>query len=275
MRRMCQVLQVSRSGYYAWRRRLASKREMANRDLVKKIRVVHAESDENYGSPRVHRKLKKQGVVCSVNRVARLMRHHGIVAKQAKRFKVTTKGNRKHLVAPNLLGRNFRASRPDETWLADVSYIRTGEGWLYLAAVMDLFSRRIVGWSMGPRMTSEMVTAALKMAIERRRPPAGLLHHSDQGSQYTGSDYQKLLKEHRMEVSMNGVGNYYDNAPMESFFATLKSELVHHRRYLTRAEAKSDIFYYLEAFYNRRRSHTSLDYRSPVEVELAFMEQQT
>ena len=216
VQRMCRVLQVSRSGYYAWRRRPLSEREMANQELVEQIRVVHTASHETYGSPRVYLELKEQGIGCSENRVARLMRHHGIVAKQARSYKVTTRANKKHPVAPNLLGRDFTASRPDEKWLADISYIRTGEGWLYLAVVMDLFSRRIVGWSMGPRMKSELVTAALKMAISQRRPPVELLHHSDQGSQYTGNKYQKILRQQRMEVSMNGVGNYFDNAPMES-----------------------------------------------------------
>jgi transposase InsO family protein len=264
---MCKVLQVSRSGYYAWRKRPVSKREMANQVLVKQIQTVYEESFETYGSPRIYEELKAQGIRCSENRVARLMRWHGIQAKQTKRFKVTTKANRQHPVAPNLLRQQFTASQPDEKWLADISYIDTREGWLYLAAVMDLFSRRIVGWAMASRMTKQLVIAALKMALRQRRPPEGLLHHSDQGSQYTGTDYQQLLHEHKIQVSMNSVGNYYDNAPMESFFGTLKQELVHNRSYQTRAEARTDIFYYLEAFYNRRRRHSSLDYLSPDDFE--------
>lgn len=264
---MCEVLQVSRSGYYAWRKRPISKREMANQVLVKQIRAVHEQSFETYGSPRIYHELNAQGIRCSEKRVARLMRRHGIQAKQTKRFRVTTKANRQHLVAPNLLRRPFTASRPDEKWLADISYIHTREGYLYLAAVMDLFSRRIVGWAMAPRMTSALVITALKMALRQRRPPQGLLHHSDQGSQYTGTHYRQLLHHHQIRVSMNGVGNYYDNAPMESFFGTLKQELVYHRSYRTRAQARSDIFYYLEAFYNRRRRHSSLTYLSPDEFE--------
>lgn len=267
---MCKVLQVSRSGYYAWRSRPVSRREMANQELMAQIRVVHGESYETYGSPRIYRELDGKGIRCSENRVARLMRQHGIAAKQTKRYKVTTKANRKYPAAPNLLGRQFRASRPDETWLADITFIYTRQGWLYLAAVMDLFSRRIVGWAMAERMTSSLVSSALQMALQQRRPPIDLLHHSDQGSQYTGMDYQQLLQENRMQVSMNGVGSYYDNAPIESFFGTLKQELVHHRYYQTRAEAMSDIFFYLEAFYNRRRRHSALDYLSPIDFECNF-----
>lgn len=272
---MCQVLGVSRSGYYAWRSRPASQRETANQALVERIRVVHAESGGRYGSPRVYQALHRAGLGCSLNRVARLMRRHGIAARRTKRYRATTRANRRHPVAPNLLRGEFKASRPDEKWLADLSYVRTAEGWLYLAVVMDLFSRRIVGWSMGAHMSGPMVAAALRMAIDQRQPAAGLLHHSDRGSQYTALAYQQLLQAHRMRVSMNSVGAYYDNAPMESFFATLKSELVHHRRYRTRAGARSDIFYFIEAFYNRRRLHSALDYRSPAEMELAFAEQLT
>lgn len=268
--RMCLVLEVSRSGYYAWRKRPVSKRKMANQRLVKQIEAVHKESFETYGSPRVYQELVAQGVGCSENRVARLMRRQGIQAKQTKRFKATTKPNRNHPVAPNLLGRRFTASRPDQTWLADISYIETRQGWLYLAAIMDLFSRRIVGWAMAPRMSSALVVTALKMALRQRRPPQGLLHHSDQGSQYTGTDYQQLLQDHQIQVSMNGVGSYYDNAPMESFFGTLKQELVYHHRYPTRAQARTDIFFYLEAFYNRRRRHSSLNYLSPEDFERDF-----
>lgn len=268
--RMCQALGISRSGYYAWRERPVSQREMANQALLQQIKAVHAESEETYGSPRIYRELTAAGVPCSLNRIARLMRQHGIVAIQARRFKVTTKANEAHPVAPNLLDGDFSATAPNEKWLADISYIATHEGWLYLAAVMDLFSRRIVGWAMQERMTSSLVESALQMAIGHRRPPAALIHHSDRGSQYTGRDYQKLLKDNQIQVSMSGAGNCYDNAPMESFFGTLKTERVHHRLYRTREEAKTDLFFYIEAFYNRRRRHSALDYVSPADYELTF-----
>ena len=268
--RMCGVLGVSSSGYYAWCKRPPSKREMANRELYKKIEVVYNENYGVYGSPRIYRALKKQGVVCSENRVARLMRLRGLQAKQTKRFKVTTKRNKAHPVAPNLLNRDFEANRPNQKWLTDITYILTLEGWLYLAAVLDLYSRRIIGWAMSDRMTSDLTVDALKMAIVQRQPELALLHHSDQGSQYTDGTYQALLKDHGIQVSMNGVGSWYDNAPMESFFGTLKSEWVYHRVYRTRDEARSDIFYYIEAFYNRRRLHSSLGYLSPEEYELIY-----
>jgi len=269
----CRVLTVSRSGYYSWRTRSVSQREMANHELVKKIKTVHSESQDTYGSPRVYQELKAQGICCSENRVARLMQAHGIRAKQVKRKKVTTKANRAHPVAPNLLNGSFTAERPDEKWLADISYIPTAEGWLYLALIMDLFTRRIVGWSMAARMTSPLVEAALKMALQQRQPSPGLLHHSDRGSQYTGKDYRTLLQSNLIEVSMSGPGNCYDNAPIESLFGTLKTELVHHRAYRTREEAKSDIFFYIEGFYNRRRRHSALGYLSPVDFELVHQEQ--
>ena len=265
--RMCKVLNVSPSGYYAWCKRPVSAREMANRQLIEKIKVVHAESGETYGSPRIYRELKKQGVPCSENRVARLMRLYHIRAKQIRRYKSTTKRNKAHPVAPNLLKRDFTAEHPNQKWVADITYIPTLEGWLYLAAVLDLYSRRIVGWAMSDRMTSELTIVALKMAFQRCRPEPGLIHHSDQGSQYTDGVYQALLKAHGVEVSMNGAGNWYDNATMESFFGTLKSERVHHCVYETRDEARSDLFKYIESFYNRRRLHSSLGYLSPEEYE--------
>jgi transposase InsO family protein len=265
---MCGMLGVSSSGYYAWRKRPPSGREMANRELYKKIEVVYNENHRVYGSPRIYHALKKQGVVCSENRVARLMRLRGLRARQTKRFKVTTKRNKAHPVAPNLLNRDFEADRPNQKWLADITYILTQEGWLYLAAVLDLYSRRIIGWAMSDRMTSDLTVDALKMAIVQRQPELALIHHSDQGSQYTDGTYQALLKKHGIQVSMNSVGSWYDNAPMESFFGTLKSEWVYHRVYRTRDEARSDIFYYIEAFYNRRRLHSSLGYLSPEEYEL-------
>jgi putative transposase len=270
--RMCKALNVSPSGFYAWRSRPVSAREMANRELVKKIEAVYYDSYETYGSPRVYHELKSQGIACSENRVARLMRLRGLRAKQVRRYKSTTKRNKRHPVAPNLLKRDFRADRPDHKWLTDITYIPTQEGWLYLAVILDLYNRGIVGWAMSERMTSALTINALQMAIRERRPGGGLIHHSDQGSQYTDGTYQALLKDHGIQASMNGVGTWYDNAPMESFFGTLKSELVHHRVYHTRDEARPDLFFYIEAFYNRRRRHSSLDYLSPEAYEQLYQE---
>jgi len=270
--RMCKVLNVSPSGFYAWCGRPVSAREMANRELVKKIETVYYDSYETYGSPRVYHELKAQDVACSENRVARLMRLRGLRAKQVRRYKSTTKRNKRHPVAPNLLNRDFSADRPDHKWLTDITYIPTQEGWLYLAVILDLYNRGIVGWAMSERMTSALTIRALKMAIRERRPGAGLIHHSDQGSQYTDGTYQALLRDNGIQASMNGVGTWYDNAPMESFFGTLKSELVHHRVYHTREEARPDLFFYIEAFYNRRRRHSSLDYLSPEAYEQLYQE---
>ena len=264
---MCAVLEVSSSGYYAWRKRPPSKREMANQELTDKIRKAFEESDEIYGSPRIYRVMRKLGLMCSENRVARLMREAGLRAKQSRRFRATTRLNRAHLAAPNLLKRDFAADRVDQKWLADITYIPTAEGWLYLAVLLDLCGRRIVGWAMSHRITTELTLAALGMALSRRRPGAGLVHHSDQGSQYTDSRYQDMLAAHGIKPSMNSVGTWYDNAPMESFFGTLKRELVHHCAYQTRDEARSAVFYYIVGFYNRYRLHSSLGYLSPVDYE--------
>ena len=263
VRRMCEVLDVSPSGYYAWRGRPPSKREMANRKLTEKMRDAFEESGETYGSPRIYQVMRKLGLMCSKNRVARLMKAEGLRAKQVKRYKSTTKRNRSHRAAANLLNQDFSAEGPNQRWLADITYIPTQEGWLYLAAILDLFSRKIVGWAMSDRMTTDLTLAALQMAIRQRQPGADLIHHSDQGSQYTDKRYQDVLTGSKIQPSMNGVGTWYDNAPMESFFGTLKSEHVHHCIYQTRDEARPDLFYYIEGFYNRRRLHSSLGYLSP------------
>jgi transposase InsO family protein len=268
--RMCKVLKVSRSGYYAWRTRPVSAREMANRELADKIEAVYNESDGTYGSPRIHSELQAQGVVCGKSRVERLMMLRRLCAKQHKRYHSTTKRNRAHRAAPNLLKRNFTTERPNQVWLSDITYIPTQEGWLYLAAVLDLYARRIVGWAMADRMTSDLTLAALGMALRQRQPQLALLHHSDQGSQYTDGQYQELLKGHGIQVSMNGAGTWYDNAPMESFFGTLKSERVHHIVYYARNQARTDLFQYIEGFYNPRRRHSSLGYLSPVNYERLY-----
>jgi putative transposase len=270
---MCKVLNLSRSGFYTWRTRPPSQREMANQELLEQIEKVHRESDETYGSPRIYHALLKLGRKCSVNRVARLMRRNGIQAKQKRRFKTTTKRNKSHPVAPNRLNRDFTAEEPDQKWLGDITYIATQEGWLYLAAILDLYTRRIVGWAMADRMTSALTIQALEMALRQRKPFPGLIFHSDQGSQYTDQKYQALLEAHGIQVSMNSVGSWYDNAPMESFFGTLKSERVHHCGYQTQQEAKTDLFFYIEAFYNRRRLHSALGYVSPEAFEKAHYQQ--
>jgi putative transposase len=266
--RMCQVLGVSPSGYYAWRQRPVSSRAQANEGLKLKIEIIYQASDGTYGSPRIYQELVDMGVGCSLNRVARLMRQHGIVAKQSKKRSVsTTVRNLADPVAPNLLDRHFQALAPNRKWLADITYIQTDEGFLYLAAVMDLYSRKIVGWAMADHLQTELPLAALHMALQQRQPEPGLLHHSDRGSQYTSDLYQSVLHGYRCRVSMSRVANCLDNAPMESFFGTLKTERTDHRHYRTRAEAQSDIFLYIEGFYNRRRRHSYLGYLSPDQFE--------
>jgi putative transposase len=273
VRPMCTALNVSPSGYYAWRKRPPSAREMANQALFKDIETVYNDNDGLYGSPRIHAELKAQGKRCSQNRVARLMRLRHLRARQVRRFKVTTKRDKRHPVAPNLLKRDFVADRPNQKWLSDITYLPTQEGWLYLATILDMFSRRIVGWAMSERIDGELTLAALHMALQQRQPLPGLMHHSDQGCQYTDSAYQTLLKDCGFQVSMNGVGTWYDNAPMESFFGTLKSELIYLCVYRTRNEARTSVFSYIEAFYNRRRRHSALDYLSPEVYEQRYHQQ--
>jgi transposase InsO family protein len=267
---MCRGLGISRSGYYAWRSRPASPRKMANEILLEQIKAAHQKSRQTYGSPRIRAELVAQGITCGHNRVARLMRLNGLRAKQKRTFKVkTTDSNHDRPVAPNLLEQDFEAQQPNQKWVTDITYIPTVEGWLYLAVIMDLYSRRIVGWAMSDSLERQLVISALHMALQARRPPPGLLHHSDRGSQYASEDYQALLTKHQLRCSMSRAGNCYDNAPMESFFGTLKTELIHHRDYATRAEAKTDIFEFIELFYNRFRRHSALAFLSPVMFELA------
>ena len=271
---MCRVLAVSRSGYYAWRKRPTSPRKMADRALSQQIKQIHHQSRQTYGSPRIQAELAENGVNCGHKRIARLMRDEELFAKQSRKFKMsTTDSSHPYPTAPNLLDQDFTANRPNEKWLGDITYIPTAEGWLYLAVILDLYSRRIVGWTMSDSLERHLVIAALQMAVKMRQPPPGLLHHSDRGSQYASDDYQALLTHYQMRCSMSRTGNCYDNAPMESFFGTLKTELVHHCHYQTKAEAKSDIFEYIEVFYNRFRRHSALAYQSPVNFEkLAFID---
>ena len=269
VRLLCDVLGVSPAGYYAWRSRPESRRSAANRDLVDDIRRVHRDTRGRYGSPRIHVELKAQGRGASRGRIERLMRRHGIRAIMPRPRRVRTTDSRHGLpIAPNLLDRNFIATAANQIWLADITYIETDQGWLYLAAVMDLYSRRIVGWAMADHLRADLPLAALRMAISAQRPSAGLIHHSDRGVQYASTDYRKLMQSAGLRASMSRKGDCYDNAPMESFFHTLKTELVHHWHYATRAEATRDIFAYIEGFYNRTRRHSAIGYISPIEMEL-------
>jgi len=269
IRVMCRVLDVSPSGYYKWCRRVPGPRILARKAVLLGIQAVHSEVQARYGSPRIFKELRNQGFKTSLNTVARIMRENRIQAKQTRRFRCTTDSNHSLPVAENNLGRRFDPSRPNQAWVADITYIPTREGWLYFSAVEDLYSRRIVGWSMSDRMTSRLVVDALEMAIGRRVPSEGSLVHSDRGSQYASDHYQRLLRKHGIQCSMSGVGHCWDNAPMESFFASLKKELVHHEDYQTREEAKASLFEYVEVFYNNQRLHSSLGFTTPVAFEQA------
>ena len=265
---MCRVLAVSRSGYYAWRNRPVSARKMADERLLAQIEALFEESRKTYGMPTIYRLLKKAGVRCSRKRVARLMREQQLVPKTVRRFRVvTTDSNHDQPVAPNRLNQDFSADGPDQKWVADITYIPTAEGWLYLAIVLDLYSRRIVGWAMSDSLHRQIVIEALQMALVNPQPAPGLIHHSDRGSQYASTDYQALLTKAEMVGSMSRTGNCYDNSPAESFFGTFKTELVFHRQYETHAQARLDIFEYIEVFYNRIRRHSALDDLNPVAFE--------
>jgi len=267
VQRMCRALQVSRSGYYAWRGRPASRRAQANELLLGQIREEFQASRRTYGSPRIHAALRRKGASCSRHRIVRLMHLHGMTAtSRRRRFPRTTQRNARAIAAPNLLWQDFSSPAPDRKWVSDITYIDTAEGWLYLAVVMDLFSRRVVGWAMADHTQTSLVQEAFEMALLRRQPDQGLLHHSDQGSQYTSEAFQQILRSHHCAVSMSRVGNCYDNAPIESFFGTLKTECAR-RQFATRAQARTAIFEYIEIWYNRRRLHSALDYTSPTDFE--------
>jgi putative transposase len=264
---LCDTLGVSTAGYYAWRGRPASARRQRRDRLTVQIAAIHAQVKARYGSPRIHAELAARGHGCCVNTVARLMRAAGIRAKTAMKFRHTTDSNHGRPVAANLLDRQFDPEAPNEAWVADITFIPTRQGWLYLAAVEDLYSRMVVGWAMAARMTSRLVVEALGMAVRRRLPGEHLLAHSDRGSQYASEHYRRLLSEHGITCSMSRRADCWDNAPMESFFASLKKELVHHEDYQTREEAQASIFEYIEVFYNRQRRHSRLGFRSPTEYE--------
>lgn len=261
---MCGALGVSLSGYQAWKRGgSAHRKRLTDAQLLALIQAIHAELDAAYGSPRIVQELRGRGFPASKPRVERLMRENGIRGRQKRRYKATTDSNHALPVAPNRLDRKFEPAAPNQAWVADLTYIWTDEGWLYLAVVLDLFNREVVGWSIKPRMTADIVIDALAMAWFRRKPAAGLIHHSDRGSQYASAAFQTKLAEYGMLCSMSRKGNCWDNAPAESFFGSLKNERVHGTRYATRDEAVADLFDYIEVFYNRNRRHSTLGYQSP------------
>jgi putative transposase len=268
IRLLCRTLQVSRAGYYAWHGRSPAPRTRADARLALEIAAIHAESRRCYGSPRIHAELAARGCRTGRKRVARLMRVRGLVARRRRRFRITTQSRHPLPVAPNVLAREFTRPGRDQAWVTDITYIPTDEGWLYLAVILDLYSRFAVGWAMSERITDDLTLDALAMALRRRSPYRGLLHHSDRGSQYASGDYQRVLAAHGIVGSMSRRGNCWDNAVAESFFATLKVELVRDAAWATRAAARSELFEYLEVFYNGQRRHSALGYLSPRAFEL-------
>jgi putative transposase len=268
---MCEQLGVSRSGFYAWKHRPQSARQQQDEQLAEEVAQVHQESRGTYGSPRVHAEMRARGRKVSRKRVARLMKKQKLAARKKRRSARTTDSNHSNPVAPNVLERDFSPDKPNSTWATDITYVWTGEGWLYLAVVLDLFSRRVVGWSMSEHIDTQLVLGALEMALEGRQPPQGLIHHSDRGSQYASAEYRQALASRGIQCSMSRKGNCWDNAVVESFFSSLKMELVYLTDFVTRHQARSALFEYIEVFYNRRRRHSSLGYLSPLEYERAAL----
>jgi transposase InsO family protein len=268
--KLCRLLGVTRQGYYAYANRPPSARMRADAQLCEAVREAFDVSGQTYGSPRVYRELKAKGLTVSKRRIERTMRGLGITPPTPRRHRRTTVRNPKHPVARNKLARDFGATRPNERWVTDITYVWTDEGWAYLAAIIDLYSRSVVGWATDSTLSTSLPMTALGAAISRRRPGSGLMHHSDQGSQYTSTEYRDALSQLGITVSMSRKGNCWDNAVAESFFATLKNELVHRRRWRNRLELRTAVFEYIEVFYNRRRLHSSLDYRTPAEVEESY-----
>ena len=268
--RLCQLLEVSLSGYYDWQKRQLQPGKRAKEDqaLAQEIKTIHLQSRKTYGSPRVVDQLRKSGLKHGRNRIARLMKEQHLYGRQRRRYRLcTTDSNHDHPIAPNLLAQAPKASRPNQIWVADITYIKTAEGWLFLAAILDLYSRKIVGWNMSPFLDTELILKALQMALLTRQPPPDLLFHSDRGVQYASHDYRQALAQAGLIPSMSRKGNCYDNAAMESFWSTLKLELVYRTKFITRQQARSAIFDYIESFYNRQRSHSALNYLSPVDFE--------
>jgi len=268
---MSRLLCVSRSGFYAWTKRAQSTRTRSDRALMVTIKAAHKASRNIYGSPRVHLDLVAQGHAVGRGRVARLMRDNALRGKRKKRFRTTTQSDHRHPIAPNVLAREFTVEQPNVAWVGDITYIGTQEGWLYLAVILDLYSRRVIGWAMGKRIDQALTLRALRMALDTREPGAGLVHHTDRGSQYAANDYRKLLKARSITCSMSRKGNCWDNAVAESFFATLKVEFVHETLFHTRAQATREIFEYIEVFYNRVRRHSSVGYVSPMDFEKDYV----
>jgi len=268
---LCRVMRVSRSGFYAWKARPPSMRAQEDARLRMRIRIIHAQSRQTYGSPRTLKALRDGGEQIGLHRVERLRRTEGLKTCYKRRYRTTTKSDHRHPVAENLLAREFRPEAPNRIWAGDITYVTTAEGWLYLAVVLDLYSRRVIGWSMGTRLHHALVKEALEMALGQRRRDGVVLHHSDRGVQYASADFQALLSGQRMICSMSRKGDCWDNAVVESFFKTLKVECVHRQRFKTREQARQTIFEYIEAFYNRQRLHSTLDYRSPMAYEEAAL----
>ncbi|MGB0747509.1 MAG: IS3 family transposase [Magnetospiraceae bacterium] len=269
VRAMNRVLSISKSWFYQWSRQAPERAARRSKDerLLSHIRRIFKASRRTYGSPRVHQALRDEGILVSKHRVAKLMKINGIrPRKRKKRVPVTTDSRHDYRIAPNLLERNFQASAPDTVWLADITYVPTDEGWLYLAAIKDMATREIVGWSMDDHLKSTLCESVLRMAILHRNPPEGLIHHSDRGVQYASSDYRKMLANRKIKASMSKKGDCYDNAPMESFFGSLKTECVHRHHFKTRKEAKAALFDYIEVFYNRQRLHSSIGFKTPVQA---------
>ncbi len=264
---MCRFLKVSRSGYYDWLNRGESLRSKCNQELAVMIKKLFYEHKGRYGSPRIHNELQKQGIRCGKTKVETLMRQLGLKAREKRKYRLTTDSKHNYPIAPNLPGRKFQVDVPDQVWAADLTYIWTMEGWLYLAIVMDLYSRKIVGWAMSNSLSSSIAIEALQMAIRNRRPPKGLIHHSDRGVQYACNSYQRLLQRNHFVCSMSRKSDCWDNSPAESFFSTLKIECTNNRMFLTRAQAKRKIFEYIKIYYNRKRSHSSIGYMSPENFE--------
>jgi putative transposase len=264
---MCRLLEVSRTGYLQWLEREPSERVIANRVLDAKVAIIHRQSDSSYGRPRIVRSLRAQGEVVGKDRVAASLKRQHLRPVYKRPYRVTTDSKHAHPIAPNIIDQRFEGWRPDQAWVADITYLWTDEGWLYLAGVLDLATRRLVGWSLAPRMTAQLVCDALAMAYWRRKPNPGLIIHSDRGSQYASGDYRNVITKFKMTQSMSGKGNCFDNAVMESFFKTLKVERVHRVRYRTRADARLDVVNWVEGFYNAKRLHSAIGYQSPLAYE--------
>ncbi len=268
---MCQVLGVSKSGYYEWRDRPVSDQSKRKQKLTAQIKRIFIASKKRYGSPKITQVLRNEGVPVSPKTVSRIMKENGLRSKTMKKYKATTNSKHSHPVYPNLLNQDFRADKPGQVWVSDITYIWTREGWLYLATIMDLFSRRIIGWAMSHRMTKELTLTALRRAINQQTPQKGLIHHSDRGSQYAAKEYQALLRKHHITTSMSRKGNCYDNACIESFHSVIKKELIFHEDYQSREEAKRSIFSYIMTFYNSKRIHSTIGYMSPMAYEKMYL----